>query len=102
MARRDFIRRVITKDEYTKLLAHPVKISDEDFAHISQVIHEDDWQRPLGEDEMWLRFMRVSGDCICPICGFIYYDHPQENRIKSFDGRSAGLHQLCNGWLGHT
>lgn len=102
MAKRDFIRRLITKAEYEKLLPWPCPVSDADFAHIREVHFEDDWVRPLHEDEMWLRFVRVSGDCLCSFCGFIYYDHPQETRIKCFDGGTVGLVQLCNGWLGHT
>lgn len=41
-------------------------------------------------------FKRVSGDCICEICGKIYYDHEYGMEEIGYDGRPF-LIVLCNG-----
>ena len=69
--------------------------------HLTRIHFADDWQRELSDDEISLRFMRVSGECICPLCGLTYYTHPKEVRVQDFSGNST-LYRLCNGWLGHT
>jgi hypothetical protein len=103
MSRRLFIRRIISKAEYfeayrTLTGTEPWDFSDEEFADHQRILFEDDWIRPISENEYSERFNRVGGDVVCFICGQIYYDHPYEQRLYP-DGYD---HQLCNGWIGHT
>ena len=60
---------------------------------------KDDWKRELTQREALARMHRVSGDQVCPKCGYIYYDHPVETRVLDREGRPF-LVRLCNGWLG--
>ena len=93
---------MITKQQYyeacEKYYGSSYSITDEEFARCQEIRYEDDWVRPLTEDEYSERFHRVSGDVVCFICGKLYYDHPKENRLTGFDFHE---HRLCNGWLGH-
>jgi hypothetical protein len=41
-------------------------------------------------------FLRVSGDCICLICGGKYYDHPNDMEQLDWQG-SPFLNVLCDG-----
>ena len=43
---------------------------------------------------------RAHHECLCPICGLIYIDHPyaRESWNLSFTGEPF-LHRLCSGWL---
>lgn len=59
---------------------------------------QDDWIRELTDEDM-RRFHRVSGECICEVCGNEYYDHPVETRILGNENEPF-LYRLCNGWFG--
>lgn len=61
---------------------------------------DDDWERELTDREVGLRMHRVSGECICDICGNEYWKHPMETRIPSGVDDRPFLHRLCNGWFG--
>lgn len=65
-----------------------------------EIIHNDDMKRPLSDEEVNKRFMRV-GDVICDVCGERYEDHPNETRVLSYDGYPF-LKRLCVGTLGKT
>lgn len=60
---------------------------------------DDDWERDLTDREISLRMHRVSGECICDICGHEYWKHPMETRILGFEDLPF-LHRMCNGWFG--
>ena len=59
----------------------------------------DDWERELSEEEYLRRTFRVSGECVCEVCGNLYYDHPMETRILGYDD-APFLNRLCDGRLG--
>lgn len=56
---------------------------------------DDDGERPLSDEEAHDRMYRVSGDCVCKVCGKTYWKHPDEVRLTWIH-----LKRLCNGWLG--
>ena len=66
-----------------------------------EVVYSDDMKRPLTEEEVAKRFLRVSGDAICTFCGARYEAHPNETRVLSYDGYPY-LKRLCSGTLGKT
>jgi hypothetical protein len=49
----------------------------------------------VGIENPKFNYYRASGDCICPTCGEIYYDHPV---IRGKERRMIGieLYVLCN------
>ena len=61
---------------------------------------DDDWERPLSEEESCRRMHRVSGQCVCDICGYEYWQHPDETRCLSAIDDQPFMVRLCNGWLG--
>ncbi len=46
-----------------------------------------DWQQEYDDE-----FRRVSGSVVCPACGLLYYDHPDEPGLEF-------LNRICNGDL---
>jgi len=58
-------------------------------------------------DEMIERGMysRASGDCVCGVCGRIFYKHPQYYRSEDLDATThwggSWLTLLCDGTLVH-
>ena len=54
------------------------------------------FKRLAGESDSEVAFIRASGDCTCPYCGKLYYDHPMDRENLDFNG-DAFLHILCNG-----
>jgi hypothetical protein len=40
---------------------------------------------------------RAGGDVVCPVCGFVYYDHPKDGP-PDHNGEKY-LNRLCNGNL---
>lgn len=61
--------------------------------------YQDDWKRPLTEDEVFERMVRVGTWVECPECGQPYVKHPMETRVLSYDGHPY-LNRLCDGRLG--
>jgi hypothetical protein len=49
----------------------------------------------VGIENPIFNYYRAAGDCVCPICGEIYYEHPvirgKERRIIGIE-----LYVLCN------
>jgi len=50
--------------------------------------------KPEG-DKHW---SRACGDCVCNICGEIYFDHPPDKVHVGYDGHTV-FRKLCNGDL---
>lgn len=66
-----------------------------------EMLYNDDMVRPLPDEEISKRFLRVGGDAICQYCEQRYEDHPNETRVLSYDGYPF-LKRLCDGTLGKT
>ena len=58
--------------------------------------------------EAELDWFRAGGNCLCPICGKEYYDHPHYRLTvggwkELCDGRiiegNFWLRAICNGWI---
>lgn len=63
------------------------------------------WPQPLNSYLGWgAKWHRAGGDCICEVCGFLYYDHPTppffEEEIEGGCGqRCPTMTVLCRGEL---
>lgn len=54
-------------------------------------------EKTTDQSELY-RAYRANQDCICPLCGKRYIDHPMNKEVLSWQDEPF-LHVLCNGDL---
>ena len=48
--------------------------------------------------EIECAMLRTHQDCICPVCGKKYREHPYIHEVRDWEG-SPFLHLICNGMV---